>query len=138
MSGFDIAEEIAAALAEAGEAVGDGPMMCTLKRAGEGDKLNPRNVGADGRPVRPVDTFHELVAVQGFQQVRDASGTLLTQQIRKVTVNATGVEPRDGDTIAIGVAMADAAEDTKYTRIEKVTPFAPGGTALSYDLELKS
>lgn len=136
MSGFDIAEEIAAALAEAGEAVGDGPLLCTLRKAGEDAKLNPRNVGADGLPVQPADTLHELVAVQGFHQVRDASGTLIGQQVRKITVNATGIEPKDGDHIAIGIALADAAEDTKYTRIEKVTPLAPGGVALSYDLEL--
>ncbi|KIC22504.1 hypothetical protein [Leisingera sp. ANG-Vp] len=138
MSGADIAEEIAAALAEAGEAVGDGPLLCTLRKAAEGAKLNPRNVGADGLPVTSADTLHELTAVQSFQQVRDASGTLLAQQVRKVTVNATGAEPKEGDHIAVGVALADAAEDTKYLRIEKVIPFAPGGVALSYDLELET
>lgn len=138
MSGFEIAEEIAEALAEAGEATGNGPLLCTLKKTGEGAKLNPRNVGADGLPVQPTDTFHELVAVQGFHQVRDTTGTLLTERVHKITVNATGAVPKDGEHIAIGVALVDANGETKFTRIEKVTPFAPGGVALSYDLELES
>lgn len=130
-AGADIAAEIAAALAEAGEATGAGPLVCTLRKPATGGPETPW----DTTPAGPPD-LHELVAVDEYQQIQDASGTLTGQQIRKLTVNATGAVPQKADQIAIGVAKADVTADTRFEEIEVVRPVAPGGVALMYELEL--
>lgn len=130
-AGADIAAEVAAALAEAGEAIGNGPLICTLRKAGAGGPTKPWD-------TTPADDpgLHELVAVDEYQQIRDAAGTLTGEQIRKLTVNATGAVPEKADRIAIGVAKADVAADTLFEEIKMVRPVAPGGVALMFELEL--
>lgn len=133
MSGFDIAEEIAAALAEAGEAVGDGPLLCTLRKAGAGGRETPWDTTPE-----PGPDLYELTALEVYLRLRDASGTLTGEQIRKLTVNATGAEPVNGDEIAVGVAKDAVTPETKFAEITQVTKVAPGGVALMYELELAS
>ncbi len=135
MSGTAIAAEVAAALAEAGEAVGSGPYLCTIRRASSepDEPQTPWDEPAD--PANdPVD--FEVVAVESVQDVRDMSGTLIGVQKRTLTVSATGVAPLKSDTIAVGVAKADVDADTLFEEILAVKPLAPGGTALLYELEL--
>ncbi len=135
MSGTAIAAEVAAALAEAGEAVGSGPYLCTIRRASSepDEPQTPWDEPAD--PANdPVD--YEVVAVEDVQDVRDMSGMLVGVQKRTLTVSATGVAPLKSDTIAVGVAPSAVTADTVFEEIVAVEPLAPGGTALLYELEL--
>lgn len=130
MSGAGIAAEIEAALKEASSAVGNGPLYCTLRKAGAG----PASPHDDGAAAASVD--HQLVAVSGLNRIRDASGALIGQSMRTLTVNATGATPEKGDKIAVGVAPRDVSDDTVFEIISEVHTSAPGGVALSHKLEL--
>lgn len=137
MSGADIAAEVAAALAEAGEATGTGPYICTIRRASaEPDEpQTPWDDPADP-PNEPSD--FPVTAVEEVKEVRDMTGTLIGVQKRTLTVEATGVAPKKSDTIAVGVAPEDVTEQTSFEEILAVKPLAPGGTALLYELELSA
>ncbi|MEX0301958.1 MAG: hypothetical protein AB3N24_05995, partial [Leisingera sp.] len=98
-----------------------------------------------GGPETPWDStpepdpdLHELTALDDYLRLRDAAGTLTGEQIRKLTVDATGAEPWSGDEIAVGVAKDAVTPDTKFAEITKVTKVAPGGVPLMYELELAS
>lgn len=137
MSGAAIQNKVALALAKAGEAVGSGPYLCTIRRAStaESEPQNPWDEPAD--PANdPTD--YEVVAVEDTQDVRDMSGTLIGITKRTLTINATGVAPLKTDRIAVGVAKADVAADTRFEEIIAVKPLAPGGVVLYYTLELNS
>lgn len=132
MSGAEIAAEVAAALAEAGEATGDGPLYCTLSKPVAGFGPNsPHDTS-----YTPEPTLHELIAVQDSKQVRDQSGTLIGETRRTLLVNATGEKPEKGDEIVIGLRPADVTIATKFEKIIDVIEVAPGGTALMYELDL--
>lgn len=136
MSGLDIQAEIAAALAEAGEAVGTGPLICTIRRANPvpDEPQNPfdePSVGDDNPPQ-----LFPVTAVESIQDVRDMNGTLIGVKKRTLTINATGVAPLKSDTIAVGVAPAAVTSQTVFEEILAVTPLSPGGTAILYELSL--
>lgn len=127
--------EIHAALQEAGEAVGDGPLICTIKRpaAGPSEPQTPW----DAEDTTAGDpTYHEVTAVQGHERIRDASGTLIGETHTVLTISAMGVEPRKSDLIAVGVAEADVDADTDWHEVAEVAPLAPGGVALLYEVRL--
>lgn len=130
MSGADIAAEIEAALMEAGEAVGDGPLYCTLRKQGT-KPTSPH----DTTPVGQPKDF-QLVGIAKTKRIRDASGSLIGQTVRMLTVNATGVSPSKNDEIAVEVALADVTENTVFEVISEVHVTAPGGTPIKYQLEL--
>ena len=135
MSGAEIQAEVAAALAEAGEAVGTGPYVCTIRRASaEPDEpQSPWDAPAD--PAN-APTDYEVTAIEDVQDVRDMTGTLIGVQKRTLTVSATGVAPLKSDVIAVGVAPGDVTADTRFEEIIAVKPLAPSGVALLYELEL--
>ena len=130
MSGSQIAADVAAALAEAGEATGNGPLICTIGR----------NTGT-GTPwdnnVRTVpDLLYPVTGIENMQDVRDMTGMLVGMKKRTLTINATGVTPLKSDTIAVGVAPGDVVEGTKFEEIISVMYLSPGDTVLLYRLEL--
>ena len=133
MSGADIAAEIAAALAEAGEAVGTGPYLCTIRRAPVDEATTPWAM-----PSANDSVDYEVTAIEDVRDIRDMSGTLIGMQKRTLTINATGVQPLKSDRIAVGVAPADVTADTVFEEILAVKPLAPGGVALLYELELSA
>jgi hypothetical protein len=135
VSGAEIAAEVAAALAEAGEAVGTGPYTCTIRRA-SAEPDEPQTPWDD--PADPVNTpqLFQVTAIEGVQDVRDTTGTLIGVQKRTLTIDATGVQPIKSDTIACGVAPGDVDGNTAFEEILAVKPLAPGGTALLFELEL--
>jgi hypothetical protein len=137
MTGTAIAAEIAAALAEAGEAVGTGPLVCTIRRA-SAEPDEPQNPWDE--PADPVNapTDYAVTAVEDVQDIRDMSGTLVGIQKRTLTVSATGVAPLKSDTIAVGVAPSAVTADTAFEQILAVKPLAPSGVALLYELELSA
>lgn len=130
MSGADIAAQIEAALAEAGEATGSGPMACTIRKAGTGPST-PFDTTPEGTP-----TYHAVAAsLEGVKDVRDTSGAVVSQ-VRVLTIPA-GVEPTTSDMIAVGVPAAEAGNDSPWEAITRVTPFAPTGDVLFYEVELQ-
>ena len=130
MSGAEIAAEVAAALAEAGEATGNGPLICTIGRnTGTGTPW-------DNNVNTVPDLLYPVTGIENMQDVRDMSGMLVGIQKRTLTINATGVSPLKSDTIAVGVAPDDVVEGTKFEEIISVMYLSPGGTVLFYRLEL--
>jgi hypothetical protein len=121
MSGAAIAAEVAAALAEAGAAVGDGALGAVIKRQGDWS-------GPDWDRV-PGEIVEYPVTVLDFNiNVKDAAGTLTGEIRRRLLVEAAGVVPEKGDIITLrGV---DHTVDTVET-------LAPGGVDLLYKVMLE-
>ena len=90
-NGTDIAAEVLVGLAEAGEATGNGPMICTLRRPAADGPTDPWGGGGSG------PTYHEVTAVQTQKHIRDASGTLIGETRTVLLVDATGVVPGKAD-----------------------------------------
>jgi len=132
-NGQKLAKRVEKLLGRAGRLSGDGPLICTLRKAEEGGPQTPW----DATPEVAAN-LHELFAVQSTIRKRDSSGTLIGESVRSLAVNATGAVPEKGDEIAIGVAMADISADTSFEIIALVDEVAPGGVALMYELELES
>ena len=132
MSGAAIAAEIAAALAEAGEATGAGPLICTLEKF----------IDARTNPLQPLpvsQSFYPLTAVDFPVRIRDQAEILVGRTQRTLTVNATGAVPEKNDRIAVGVAPDVAVTNSGYWhRIIEVRPLAPGGTALLYEIDIEN
>jgi hypothetical protein len=135
MSGAEIASEVAAALAEAGEAVGTGPYICTIRRASD-EPDEPQTPWDEPADPANAPTDYPVTAVEDVKEIRDMTGNLIGVQKRTLTINATGVEPLKSDTIAVGVAPDDVTSDTVFEEILAVKPFAPAGTVLLYELSL--
>lgn len=133
-AGEEIAAEVAAALIEAGEATGSGPLYCTLKIP-KADTRTPSEVQADG-PLSPAADLHELTGVEGSKEVRDRSGSLEGTVKRVISLNATGTAPEKNGLIAIGVRKDDVISSTKFETIESVKPTAPGGVPVMFEVTL--
>lgn len=125
----EIALEIAAALAEVGAAVGDGPLACTIRKAGAGPET-PWDETPAGNPQ-----YHGLIGIESSRTIRDTSGAVISR-VRVIIVDATGVEPKPEDQIAVGLSSDQADEDSPWEAIVRVTPNAAGGVALMYEVEL--
>lgn len=137
MTGPSIAAEVAAAFAEAGEAVGSGPYISTIRRASS-EPDEPQNPWDD--PADPVNepADYAVTGIQEVKDIRDMTGMLVGIQKRTLTIEATGVAPLKSDTIAVGVAPGDVTAQTVFEEILSVKPLAPGGVALLFELELAS
>lgn len=135
MSGADIAAEIAAALAEAGEAVGAGAYICTIRRqpTGAGEGVNPWDEPAD--PVN-APTDYAVTGIKDENTSRYMDGTLIGELRRVLTIGATGVRPISSDKVAVGVAPADVASDTRLEEIIEIETFEPTDTPLLYGIHL--
>lgn len=127
-----IAAEIAAALAEAGSATGDGPLYCTIKRSGApASRPSEAEASGDGAP-----SFYEVVAVQDTRRLRDQSGMLTGQVATVLAIEATGVAPLKSDLIAVGVRVADVDGQTNFHEVSAVVTTAPGGVPVLYEVTL--
>lgn len=128
-NGTTIAAEVRAALIEAGEAVGNGPLVCTIKRVWGGADT-PFDEGFD-----TVDLF-EVIAKDDETRLSDVTGTLIGRTIRTLTVDATGVVPLKSDRIAVGYAKLDRIPGDAWLQINDVIHVAPGGVDLMFRLEI--
>lgn len=135
MSGAQIAAEVAAALAEAGEETGAGPLVCTIRRASS-SPLEPQKPWDEPSPLGDPPDLFPVTGIEDVQDVRDMNGTLIGMKRRTLTINATGVAPLKSDTIAVGIAPDDVVADTSFEEILEVMPVAPGGVPLMYELRL--
>ena len=135
MSGAEIAAEVAAALAEAGEATGTGAYICTIRRA-SAEPDEPQNPWDEPADPANEPTLYPVTAIQEVKDIRDMSGMLVGIQKRTVTVSATGVAPLKSDTIAVGIAPDDVTEATLFEQIIAVSPLDIAGVPLYYELQL--
>jgi len=134
-NGSDIAADVLAGLIEAGEATGQGRLFCTIKRPATGptEAQTPR----EAESIAPgAVTFFQVTAVQEMRRVQDQSGTLTSETMTMLLVDATGTAPIKSDLIAVGVAMADADTDTVYYEVAEVAPLSPGGVPVMYEVQL--
>lgn len=129
-NGTDIAAEVLAGLAEAGEATGNGPMICTLRRPAADGPTDPWGGGGSG------PTYHEVTAVQTQKHIRDASGTLIGETRTVLLVDATSVVPGKADYIAVNLRQADVDSDTRFHEVADVETDAPGGVAVMHKVTL--
>lgn len=129
-NGTDIAAEVLAGLEEAGEATGNGPMICILRRPAAEGPTDPWGGGGSG------PAYHEVTAVQTQKHIRDASGTLVGQTKTALLVDATGVSPLKSDYVAVNLRIADVMSGTRFHEIADVETVAPAGVALMHKVTL--
>ena len=120
MSGFDIAQEVSAALAEVAQDVGAGQFTVTiLRKPGGGTPWNPPS----GDPVPYV--LRAMVESYTQEQVDD---TLIKAGDRRVFLDATGIVPTTADRIVL--------PEGEFA-ILSVMPFAPSGVAVFHQLHCR-
>lgn len=134
-AGTDIAAEVAAALAEAGEAVGSGPYISTIRRASS-EPDEPQTPWDEPADPANEPTLYAVTGIEDVRDVRDMTGTMIGVRRRTLTIEATGVAPLKSDTIAVGVAPGDVTAQTVFEEILAVKPLAPGGVALLFEIQL--
>ena len=122
-AGDDIAAEVRAAMIEVGNATGNGPLYCTIKRSA------PRTDPDD--PVTPPQLV-EFVAMQGKRHIRDRDGTLTGVTKTTLTIGGGVVVPSKADYIVIGTRADDVTSQTRFEQVEDVETLAPAGVALMY------
>lgn len=127
-----IAAEVDAAIRSVSDVSQPNGYPVTLRIPGE----------ATGDPWDPqpgVTTYKTLYAVEGFQEIRDASGTLIGQTRHTLTVTADpDAVPMKSHQVAIGVAAEDADEDSPWVEVVEVRPLAPAGVAVLYEIDLSA
>ncbi|MEF2073488.1 hypothetical protein [Consotaella aegiceratis] len=129
-----IAAEVDAALLEIADVSQSDGHIATLRRMVSSGGGNPWEPGGG----TTTTTYHELAVVEGFEEVRDATGSLIGQTRHTLTVSAAGVKPLKSDTVAVGFAAADVTADTPFAAILAVRPLAPAGVAVLYEIDLVS
>lgn len=123
-----VAVEVEAAIKSIGTT--DAGYVCTLRRPG-----TPTGPAYDPTPGTP--SYFEFAVLSENEQIRDASGSLVGQKRRMLTVSgAAGVVPSKNDMIAVGVAEADIDANTLFEEIIDVDPLSPAGVAVLYELTL--
>lgn len=125
-----IAREVDQALRSVADISQPNGFPATLRIPGAGQQQNPWD------PPSGTPTYVELVVVQDTREMKDASGTLIGQTVRTLTCSATGVEPHDDYSIAIGVRMAEVTDATVFEDILAVRPLSPAGIAVLYEIDL--
>ena len=135
MSGLDIQAEVAAAFAEAGEAVGTGPYICTIRRA-SAEPDEPQNPWDE--PADPVNepTLYPVGGIKDETTSRYMDGTLIGELRRVVTVDATGARPLKSDKVAVGIAPSAVTGDTLFEEIIEIETLEPTDTPLMYGIHL--
>ena len=121
MSGFDIAQEVSAALAEVAQDVGAGQFTVTIKRPASQPE-NPWDAPA-GAPSEHV--LRAMVESYTQEQVDD---TLIKAGDRRVFLDATGIVPTTSDRIVL--------PEGEFA-ILSVMPFAPSGVAVFHQLHCR-
>lgn len=128
----DIAAEVEGALREVADVSQPDGFPVVLRRV----TVTGGNDWDPGSGTQDI-TYHAFVGFETVQEVRDASGTLIGQTRRTITVNATaGVAPSDDDKVALGITAADADEDSDWVDIMAVRPLSPAEVVVLYEIDL--
>lgn len=120
MSGASIAAEVAAALSEVANDVGDGNFVVTLKQT-SGAPANPWETGG-------TVTETEIAAVVQMYARGQIDGTIIKQGDRRIMLAATGPRPSTADTLEV------AGTDYRILNVDEV---APSGVAIYYELQAR-
>ena len=93
-----------------------------------------------GPPYDPVEeppTYKTLHCVEGYQEIRDQTGTLIGQTKHTLTVTAKAdAVPLKSYRVALGIMAEEASEASDWVEIAEVRPLAPAGVPVLYDLDL--
>lgn len=88
-------------------------------------------------PVEGAPVYRTLHCVEGYQEIRDQTGTLIAKTKHTLTVTAKpDAIPLKSHKVAIGVAAEDATENSQWVEIAEVRPLSPAGVAVLYDIDL--
>ena len=120
MSGQQIANEVLAALQEAGTETGDGPLVAQLTAV----EVGGTPWTGTSFPPEPVDV---TIVIDQFWR-DEIDGTQVRAGDKKVLMDATGPVPKTGDTLTIS---------GHAHRIEGVMPLAPAGVAVMYEVQAR-
>lgn len=115
MSGAQIASEVLAALREAGTATGNGPLVAQLTPAATTG--NPWDTPGPGAAPQDV-----TIIVDQFR-ANEIDGTMIRAGDKKVMMDATGPEPKTGDSLTI---------ESVAHRVEMVWPLSPAGVPVMF------
>ncbi len=95
-----------------------------------------------GPPYDPVEespTYKTLYCIEGYQEIRDQSGTLIGQTRHTVTVTARpDVIPLKNYRVALGLTSEAVSGASQWVEIAEVRPLAPAGVAILYEIDLVS
>jgi hypothetical protein len=121
----DIAAQIAAALGQASEAVGDGPLLISVLRVGA-------MTGPAHKPTQGPDLVYPNVNAlfQTYSTYERGSSLVESTDIKLLIGAGQGVTPETTDTIRF------AGEMRKHV-IKRIEPLQSGGVGLFYTLHLK-
>lgn len=124
MIGTDIAEEVAAAIAEAGAETGDGaPLRGAIVRLTPADE-------STYPPAPMAEAEHACTLIFGRYGARDRDGTNITERDVKVMISPDAeTDPRNGDKLRVG--------SETYSLID-VQAVKPGGTVLMWACQARS
>lgn len=93
-----------------------------------------------GPPYDPVEeppAYKTLHCVEGYQEIRDQSGTLIGQTKHTLTVTAKAEAiPLKSYRVALGITAEEASEATQWVEIAEVRPLAPAGVTILYEIDL--
>ena len=137
-NGSEIAAEIAAALREAAEAVGDTDFTCCIRR-----QNNSPASGSNPYSDPEVAATYDYVDLSGLHstarvRVELTTGDFVNKVEDTLTLESNGFEPKVGDGIAVGVAYKDVTPDTKWATVDTVNKISPAGWPLLYKVTLKT
>jgi hypothetical protein len=95
-----------------------------------------------GPPYDPVEeppTYKTLHCVEGYQEIRDQSGTLIGQTKHMLTVTADpDAVPLKSYKVALGITAEEASESSAWVELLNVKPLSPAGVPVLYELDLIS
>jgi len=124
MSGAEIADEVAAAIAEAGAETGAGvPLAGVIVRVSGADEgVYP--------PTPGVETEYDCTLILSKYSARDRDGTNITDRDLRAMIGPDAeTEPENGDKLRVG--------GLTYSVIN-ITPYKPGGVVLYYIAQVKA
>lgn len=115
-----MAEDWAAVAAEVADAIAEVGFAAVLEKPGA-------NTGPEWAPVIGAPTTSAITIIDDTINIVNLAGTLVTQEERVLTVSTAGLAPQKADRVQVrGI----------WHQISRVTPIAPGGVDLMYEVRL--
>ncbi len=101
-------------------------------------RIPGETTGPEYDPVVGPPTYKTLYCVEGFQEIRDQSATLIGQARHTLTVTADpDAIPLKSHTVAIGITTEQADESSAWIEVVEIRPLAPSGVAVLYEIDVQ-